>query len=320
MSKGAIKIGPYSRERRLENMKQLAQCRKIKFNVPKLPVYSDADDILVLCSIAYNTMKNIQWVSEIENFQMGFSIAALQSQDVQRVSNHDYMDILEVTGVEADERKHISYLIESFFKVALRKVFPFARQLPGMINLREAEVLFNILSSINFLHLTLTALGVYTWEDDSFVLRFQDYHLKLNRAQIIQAGNEEIADFQMEYHKRFLDLQLTWEETMLILAINLVSSQKKTKESITAHDRLVLAFTRYMQSTYGDSYVIRLQSIVNFLAYFKQFDALVKKFYEQNKKYLNYVFPGVLMKFLYNIGQVEESKHILNEIHKYAFK
>ncbi|CAD5121726.1 unnamed protein product [Dimorphilus gyrociliatus] len=318
MSKGAIKIGPYSRERRLENMKQLAELRQIKFHIPKLPVYSDADDLLVLCSIAFNHMRNIQWTSEIENFHSGFNLA-LQAQDA-RLSNHDYMDILEVTGVEADERKHSSILIENFFKVAIKNVFPFARQLPGMMNLREAEILFNILSSINIVHLTFAVLGVYTWQGEEFFLNLQNYRLGLDRNHMIQISNQEIADFHIEYHKRFLNLQLTWEETMLILAINLVSSQKKCKESMAAHNRLVLAFTRYMQSTYGNSFVIRLQSIINFLAYFKQFDGLVKKFYEQNKKYLNYVFPGVLLKFLYNIGQVEESKNLLDDLQKYALQ
>ncbi|CAD5118968.1 DgyrCDS7637 [Dimorphilus gyrociliatus] len=280
MSRDSMQLGPYSRHKRIQNSKVIAELwRKSKLNVPHPLMHSDVDDILTLATTGFSEIRSVVWSQEISNFDQVF-LDALKTQEFALIPKDYFMDFLEETGLELDDRKVLSHFSQQLLGYWYRRILAFARKLPGMSELSTKDFLLHMVKSTDLLYILMLATTAIYWNTDCLVINLNDKVFTLGKSKMVYLSDEKNVELHESIHKRLDNLKLTMEESLFIYALNLVSDSKQPQLK-QAHSRMTSSFIRYLQSTNGGDYQKRLLDIVNSLAILKE------KFYS-DKKWFHY--------------------------------
>ncbi|CAD5121728.1 unnamed protein product [Dimorphilus gyrociliatus] len=302
-------MGRYTNDRRRKHKILYHKIRENSSNVISTPYLfsnTDADDILMRSCNTFLNIRSVRWTKEIQNLH-GEMERAIHMMEQGLFSLKDYTKILETTGFEVDNRKSFISVIENFMEVVLLNILPFAKQLPGLNDMNSSEVLCRLLSCTSLLHLALTTEMMHSFEGEYFVVNVEGKKLQMNYRGLIPLSDEEHVESLKDYHFRLVSLDLTLEEILLLFALSLVSPEKKYPQLINAQKRIHKAFTRYMQMTYQHRYLERMRSVVNTLAYMREFSMNHYKMLRKNQKYFSYVYQSPIVKTLYRVGDMEEN-------------
>lgn len=301
-------MGRYTNDRRRKHEILFYKKKQITDNitVPYLFSYTDADDLLRSSCNTFLSLRNVRWTKEIKNIHVEME-NAVKLMEKGLYSIPEYVESLEKTGKELDNRKSFIAVIENFMEKVLLNLLPFAKQLPGLKDLKSSEVLCRLLSCTSLVHLAMTTEMMHAFEGEHFIVNVEGKKLHMNYRRLIPLSNEEHVESLKDYHVRLVNLDLTLEEILLLFALSLVSPDQNHPEFILAQKRIHKAFTRYMQITYQHQYLERMRAIVNILAYMREFSMNHHKMLRKNEKYFCYIYKGPIIKTLYKIGDMEEN-------------
>ncbi|CAD5121725.1 unnamed protein product [Dimorphilus gyrociliatus] len=297
MSRDKIKIGRYSKKRKRYN-ESLIYGDEIsrKINLPNSPSFSITEDVLTQCRISLSQLKNINWHEEISNLDNMID-EINQMNEIEFFSIQDYMDIVSVTGIEPDNRKTFINLSEELLRVALRYLVSFVQCLPGTENLSKAELIALTVPALNYMVLIYTAnRSLSVSETGTLTMCLNGKQMQLNFACIEKLSPETGEDLRVESYKRMMNLQITQEEAMLIVAYTVLKPSQRYPQLKAGQDQVTIAIHEYLKKTYGKSYLDRLRSIIEFINESNQLDRLSKQSHSKCPEYVKYVYQTPQLK------------------------
>lgn len=298
-----MQLGPYSRHKRIQNSKIIAELwRKTRLSITHPLMYTDADDILTLATTGFSDIKSIIWSKEIANFDEVF-FQALKAETL--LPRDNFMDILEETGIELDDRRKLAYFSQTLLGYWYRRILKFSRKLPGMSVLTLREFLLHMAKNTDLLYILMFATtGIY-WDMDCLVIKLNDRAFPLWKSKMVNLSDESNVKLHEEIHKHLDKIRLSMEESLFIYSLNLVADNKQPQFK-QAHSRLMLSFIRYLQSKNEGIYHKRLLEIVNCIAVLKEHFYSDKKWCKKNLKYVDYMYNDSVCKLFMNCEVVED--------------
>lgn len=300
MSINRIKHGRYSKEKRLlANLKFFESQKKCSY-LPNLMTHTDADDLLVRCCCALSKIKDIYWPSEIENVYERLEMASSQIAE-GTFPMPTYMEVFEVTGVELDNRKDFWFVLEKVMEVTAKRLHIVSRDFPGLAQISDFDLKQLICSRVDEIFAILMICGLHTWNDVGFVAQLNGKTFITSENCMADLTDKVYSSMLRELLLYAQDLNLTFEELTLILALNLVHPNAKHPHFENIHNSIILAFTRYLQKIHGESYHLRLGKIVNFLAYFTKHKLFRLEWRKKHKKYIEHMYSSSLIRSYFNI-------------------
>lgn len=114
MSKSRVKFGRYSKKKLKEIKTRIeAVDNREKTNIQFLTSFSDADDMLTTCMVAFSPLLNL---NDIFVGREIFSITERKEllKGVNLSDFDEFTEIFEVTGVQMDNRHKIFEMVETF--------------------------------------------------------------------------------------------------------------------------------------------------------------------------------------------------------------
>ncbi|CAD5117312.1 DgyrCDS6098 [Dimorphilus gyrociliatus] len=298
MSRDRIKIGRYSRERRRENFNKLSEIISNKPSIPHMMNFADADIVTVYCRESFSKFTDATWGKEIHNLYERLYSAILETQG-SSWSKEDFMDIVEVTGVEIDGRRSFAEISQKLLKRNIQFLYKFARALPGGKELPNEKFVVDFFNYPEYIKFAIAMSYNFYWSNDEFVFTVDDKQFLMHKNELEHFLDKEVLSYQMEISERKNKLNLTVEETMFVFALQIIKPSAQYPKMGVANQRLNLAFTRYLQTTYGNDYHKRLRDIINFVSFFNEKIYFLKKWTKKNERYLNYLTDCKLMKLFW---------------------
>lgn len=288
MSKERIKIGRYSRERRQQNFSKLSAIIAKKPTIPYLMNFADADIVTVYCRESFSKYRDIIWGNEIENLYDKMSLTLLEVTN-NTCPREDFMDVLEVCGIEIDSRRNLIEIGENFLRKNLKYLYSFARDLPGGRELPPDDFLQHFFNQTEDIKFTLVCAHEASEENGDLNFRIDNHFFKMQKSEMINLFDQQLSNLLYENLNRKNELKITPEESMFIFATHIIQPKPNFPQLSIANQRLNLAFTRYMQTVYGEGYHNRMRDLINFIAFFKESVFVVKKWIRKHEKYLNHL-------------------------------
>lgn len=282
MSRTRIKIGRHSKETNQEKLKKLRfyQSRAL---IPSLPAFSNTDDLLVFCFNLINNVMEKDWSSQAISFQDKIT-------DLEKLPNSsmfnldDYLNILEVTGIEMDERADMSRPHCNLYEIGLKSYLPYLKCLPGLNEMSNIEFM-KLVSDHEFDSCAINLLEPVFKFKQGIELNFPNRSILFTHAKLKLWLGGPLVDTRIETRMLLESSKLTFEEKMLLFVLNLTLPINRPQSSKSIHKRLLLALTRYLQRNYGDSYEIKFNQIIHVM------NKMIEKrqFYNNwRKRYANY--------------------------------
>ncbi|CAD5121735.1 DgyrCDS10212 [Dimorphilus gyrociliatus] len=309
MSRTRIKTGRYSREKHTQLKELSKNSQNLSVNIPVLLNFSDADDIIVKCSNLLVCMKDFNWSEKVENFNQ-IVCDMNKILDEGFFPKDDFEDIRQVTGVEMDDRRKFSDYNGLLKEANLRHWLPFVKSLPGMFELDDLTFFKHISDHIYDMYLILYTSEVYNWGSGGLGIKLDKQKVLIKNESFKSLNGSEIMNIQDKFGRRWQEVNLTHEEAILVFTLNLVSPGIIGENFPSVFNRILLAFTRYLQSKYGDDYHIRMGEVVNFLAFSNELKHSCYQWRKQNQRYLNYIFDTPCLRILWGGCTSDIEKHI----------
>lgn len=310
MSRTRIKIGRYSKETQSE-LKEIAKqtTEKTLFNIPSLLCFSDADDTIVRCSNLFEGMREINWSKQLDD-----SNGLLEKMDNILTggffSKTDFEEVLEVTGVEMDDRKLFTTSNCKLKEITLRHWLPFVRCLPGMFELDDLTFFRNLHYHVDDFHLLNRMERICKGNTSAQDVETQIKGIDLSSKHLLNLNGPEILKIQQSLDEKLRKLNLSHEEVILIFILNLLLSRLNVGNFSKFYQRILLAFTRYLQNIHGDSYHVRYGELVNFLAFVAEQKHLSNQWRQKNRQYLSYIFDSPAANILWGGCIMDIEKHL----------
>lgn len=295
MSKGASKIGRYSKKRHKDNKMQLMLIREKKYSVPLLFNHTDAQDIYIRCVNSFSDVTTNDWRKQIHNLA---DLYALAKSAVKQgfFGIDEYTDIITVTGVEIDLRRAFFQITEACYGVLFYQFMSAYRKLPELGEMPKHDFLETVLRNQEDMQLFNNFMPGSRWIGDILHIESDMDTLSLNTSDAVKVMGSQIADVYKSIAKEDNDIQLTFEEVCFMTIINVFYPHKKNPQFKVIQQRVILAFTKYLENKYGSSYHIRLQKLVNYMCQYKKGAQISRKWMMNGKEYLDAVYKTKLMK------------------------
>lgn len=304
MSKSKIKIGRYSKARHTENKNTVAMIEQKKTAVPYLINFTDCQDVTILCHNSFSPFLNIDWKNEINNFHVEFPMVK-KCLNQNFFTKNQYMDIKKITGVEIDHRKVFTKFCVKLMAINFRIFIRALKNLPGINELSHEEFISAFLQQKEDLELTSILNSLNVWEGDILKMSFgPGLDLHVTREQMSSISDTKITEMHMNWAKQLDASKLSFEELSFLLALNALRPTSGKRHFQIYYDRFVLAFTRFLESRYGNSYHIRLQELIDLMVTFKLRAKDGAKWMTENEDYINNVYDSDFMKMFINDKKV----------------
>ncbi|CAD5118972.1 unnamed protein product [Dimorphilus gyrociliatus] len=296
MSKSKTKIGRYSKERHEENRKQLVNFNMRKSKIPYLLQYSDAKDVVIICNQSFENFTIKSWIAEVEDFTELFQ-RALGTVSQNIYSKEQYMDVLEVTGVEIDHRRNYSKFVETTMVVTYTRALKCLRRLPGLDTLPDKDFFRTVLSHKENIYVLMAIASQVNWSQEGVTFRLDDNHkIILPADYLAKMSDSDIANKQAYAGKKITDIGLTFDEAVFLTAIQMFCPTKTHPHLQDFQHRFLLAFTNYLEEHYGNKYHERLQELISLSTYFKESIHQGKKWLKKNENYLKMIYTTNIMR------------------------
>ncbi|CAD5118976.1 DgyrCDS7639 [Dimorphilus gyrociliatus] len=287
MSLNSSKIGRTTRER-LKSLQMYVKNSQAKSEkVPYLFNQTDSQDLIIMCSNVFSETLNLDWQSTIKDFDIKFKNAARLIEEGFFPQN-DFMDILSVTGIEIDNRKGFSSLIDSIIVSSFLHFMKCIKKLPGLDILSEEDYYKVFFAHKHDIELLIYVVGGIIWKDEIIIINFDDKHqLKVPKKILESLLDDQAVNLEEEACIRITEANITFEEALLIIALRLFSPNKKFPHFKEFHHRLAVAFTRYLKSQYSNKYYLRFLQLMNLFSYFNEAYLIGDKWIANNFEYLS---------------------------------
>ncbi|CAD5118971.1 unnamed protein product [Dimorphilus gyrociliatus] len=304
-------MGRYTKDRHQRNKKHLAIIEKTKLIVPYLLNFSDSQDIIVICNQSFGDLVIKDWNLEIENFRELFHQATnAVSQGIY--TKAEYMDTLEITGIEIDRRGLYTRFIEAIMNVSYKKALKIIRKIPGLDKLSHREFTEVILSNKTDITILLAVTSKTDFTSEGIVFKVDDKEsFTFPTEYLNNLGDEPILEMQRECGIRLAKANIKFEEAMFLTVINMLCTIKTSRQFRDIYDRFVLAFSRYLEETYGKQYHLRLQELISVVTYFKEENIHEKAWLKQNQTYLKAIYKTPLMRAFMATPEIDKGIELL---------
>ncbi|CAD5118975.1 DgyrCDS7638 [Dimorphilus gyrociliatus] len=311
MSRGNIKIGRYSKRMHEQKDLLLTHIEKEKLSVPYLPKYTDSHNMIIACRTSFNNFFHIDWGSEIQGLNDIYN-KAKGFVDQGTFSKDEYMDIYKVTGIEVDSRKAFVNFTASIMHTSFKVFFSAIRSLPIMDSLSLEDVYQIVLRNKHDMFLLITVALRNLWSEEKLIINLNDkYKISLNKSDINNLSGNQVATAYEENTNRIINASITYEEAILMIALNMSTPIKKYPNLKGIHERLTLAFTRYLEANYGKTYYVRLAELVNLMASMRESFFLLENWMTENEEYLNIIYQSDIMKIFFMNLKLEQAVELL---------
>lgn len=289
MSKKAIRTGRYTKEIHRMNKKNMILHETKNEVIPYLFNQSDSQDLVVRCINLFYEAANIDWKQEVEDFELKFQ-SAISFTDAGLFSKSEYMDVYKVSGLEIDCRRPFMNFLNSIFEVGLKRFYKAIRNIPGLNELDEKNFIISVFKRKQDVQMYYNTRGHLLWTEGGLVLRIDDNHvLNLKKNDIVNLMDSEMAMSEEKFFREKKSLDVTLEESIFILVINLLTPSKEHPSFKSFQNRFILAFTKYLESTYGKGYQKRLLNLVNFAAGFHKVSESINRWMRNNVDYVGHI-------------------------------
>lgn len=317
MSKDKIKMGRYSKKRLKLNLDKLNEIKKSNSTIPYLLNHSDAQDIIITCNQSFSNFLKINWKNEIEDYEETFfRIQGIIKQGFNRKS--DFIDILQVTGVEIDYRKEFLMFFDSIIGISFKYFVKSIRNLPVMANLPLDEFLFIISTHRDDFH----CLNII-WKKHDLCISLDDNHsLIISKEAMEHVSDPYIVNNYISCGEYVSRIKPTPEEMTFLIALSILSPRTNPQQFATYHKRFVLGFTRYLQSIYHDNYDRRLIDLINMISFLKEKSRNAFKWLATDTNYLECLDKHNDSKYSFSESSVSifstssKHKHFINFFEK----
>lgn len=250
-------------------------------------------------------MRNIEWFKVVPN--LNDKIYRIQKSSYSNFySVEHYLDYYEKTGLEIDERCTVLDLVEDLLETFFIQLLPFIKGLPGMKDVKKKDFFRDFLCSGSLAHLALSRDNICSFDGDFYVTDLNGSKV-LTKLETIKAFvSDKMLIFKQKAYKIVQDTNLTDEEFMFICALNLLSPHRRIPELSIHYKRIVLAFTRYLTTTYGNNYIKKFQTIISLMFHYNQAQMVRNRISKRSDKYFDTVFKKPIVKAMYGIGNLDE--------------
>lgn len=299
MSKMRIKVGRYSKETHKRNREALQKLNPISNNyqVPMLPEFSDADDVIMRFMIAINNVKGPSWSVQFNSLSKIFD-KFIRVVDSGFFPKDDFLNILEVTGLEVDDRKELSNFCDNFMEISLRKWLPILRSLPGLNELEEKPFFHLLCKNIDILHIVMSIPLNMLWKDDGLYISINGKNCIVNNEVLEQLVGSFMTNLRKEKAKIMDRLRIKPEEILFIFSILMLTPNEYFSTFPSAYDRITQALTRYLEKDYRESYQERLSILIDFLSFLNNFKASSTMWRKENSSYFPKSFKTPITRLL----------------------
>lgn len=315
MSRDRIKIGRYSKERRHQAQIELLKIKKNQLMIPFLPKYSDAQDIMIRCNQSFSNFFVENLSHEIKDFEKIFEAGkCFLKQGL--FDREKYMDFYEIAGFELDDRRIFHNLSELVLLISLKKFFRAIRELPGLNEVPKKDFYEIILKNRMDYFIMLIAISGNHWNGDELIMRYDKTHTMILKKQDLEFFTDKYyANLQKEFDDRISEVELTYEETTFLIAINMLKHAQRHSNFKLIHTRFILSFTRYLECKYSRDYHLRLREIINLQAYLNEKMFKMKKWLNKNQNYLKCMYSQSVVKAFFAIQDLNEAIKLLEKFH-----
>lgn len=296
----AKKGGKYTKAR-LAMLKSVVELNKIRNTcVPYLFRHSDSQDLIIRCT-------NILHAAIVFNLQDFFykiddrlaKIKPLLDEDL--VPKEIYFQTVKKTGLELDRRREVMKFIDAVAQIGMKNLNDLVRNLPGLEDCTDIEIYRRIFYHASKIQLFCYVAGEVIFGDDTITLIFDSQRqLTMNKSYLKGLAGDKRLSIDNEIFTGLNKIKITYEEAVFILALGLLTP-KKIDRLTEIHNRMTLAFTRYLETTYGQYYSKRLLDLINFCCFFDEKYQESSKWSKDNSDYLEYLHKdGSITYFLMN--------------------
>ncbi|CAD5118970.1 unnamed protein product [Dimorphilus gyrociliatus] len=314
MSRAKTKVGRYTKQRHKENKQQLANIEMKKIMVPYLSIYSDSQDMIIICHQSFRDLLVENWALEVENFNHIFS-RALHSMSSGIYTKQEYMDVLEVTGIEIDDRSSYTRFIEIFIEVLYKRIMRCLRRLPGLNQLNHKDFYKTILSHKENLCVLIEVASKANWTPEGLAFQLGNQRsVLLPSDYMVKMTDKEIAESQHKRGIKLTEVNLKFEEAIFLTTIFMLSPTKCQPHFQDFYQRFMFAFTKYLEENYGSNYHLRLQKLISTIAFFREDNLRQKKWVKNNEEYFTKMYKTDLLKAFSVIDDLDEGVEILSRL------
>ncbi|CAD5121733.1 DgyrCDS10210 [Dimorphilus gyrociliatus] len=286
MSRTRIKIGRYSREMHSKNKMELEKLSQLSSQrLIYLPKFSDVDDSLTKFGNFIESISQVKWSKEIENFDE----VILQVNEIIETGffpKDEYHSILCVLGIEIDDRRIMCDLFSKVKEIKLRQWLPFLKSLPGLSGMDDRAFAKLICSNCAKIRTILSISKVVQWEDNGLAIYLNDKKLMITMESVHSTVGKDLYEYGHNLQNYKKNMGISDLELIIVSLLKMFEPRKDIPQLSLAYNRLISSFTRYLETTYGESYHLHLGKLVNYFAEYEEKLLLISKFMEQNKEYL----------------------------------
>lgn len=303
MSVKAIQIGPYTNKRKRENMKIIEKLNKKKFFIFPQLRFSDADDILTSAMSNVSSFLKIDWSAEVKDLDKSLQIAENSIANVH-IPSQDYMDILAVTGTEADNRRDFLEFTETVSSIWFKNLLVFTKSLPGMRELNMRDFLSIAVKHFNISFILEELFHICIWDQNFLYYKLNDRILKIEKKSLERILDQNSVNVFNAMQLNLKKINLTREEAVFLYSLQLISGNEKPHFKET-YNRTLVSFIRYLKGNY-ENYEKRLLELTNFLANFEINILQDKRWSQQHQKYLRHFFKKPLCQLFFYAVEIGE--------------
>lgn len=289
MSLKAIKHGRRSRESHLKNLKMVRTLEQQEQRIPYLLNYSDSDDLIIRSSIFFDMVHKVEFAGEIKDFDEIFRrVKNLFKKN--SVSKEKYLDILNQTGIEIDDRKQYFLFLNKIVEHGFKKFVHLLHGYPGLESLDIENVINVFYKRLADIHLFICALGRFSADENNITIKIDNNHkLEMNKWDRMNITDENTTKFELQHFGDLSNFNLTSEENFFLFGLRILYPDKDYPHFEKLHDRLTLSFVRYLKSCYGQMYHHRLLELLNRISYLKIIFNFSRSWHKKNYEYSNII-------------------------------
>ncbi|CAD5114010.1 DgyrCDS3173 [Dimorphilus gyrociliatus] len=301
MSLNYIKHGRYSQEKKLLNSKRMAEIdlRKksmMMYSISPLANFTEADEMLIGCCNILSDIHNINWEEDFPHLDCLIE-SAKQGVDSISYPIEQYHDVFRLSGLEVDDRRKFSGKIQQIIEYSIKRWSTNLKRIPGFNDLTEDEIFNHLRSYSDIIYVTVLALKIHNWNEGEYLtLKISDHNILIPQRKMEYFLDERDFNMRKRISNQLSKLNPTFEELTLIVMLNLLKPNENYPQLQYQYNKMILGFTRYLQSIHGNNSTARMNDIINFQSFITMETFQANKWRPSVKDYYQTIFFSEILK------------------------